>query len=374
MAFVFYANKKRLLYIFTIALIGIIEICLIFSCVQNASLAYAEVDESLIPVINELIQKRNRALLSNNIALLETMYNKKIRNSLWAYSHEAKKAKYLQEWAYKQSVTFLDINSHVVVRSTKKAGANSYNVNLLVSTEYKYAYDNDSSVTNTFRIGTHHSLNIKQEGDAWLIMREWYTDPFADSLAMDGPKSEEIRLIIANGKPRDLSNLNPRRVKAVEYADKYVGAANTPENGFSYNPKYKNFNPEGGDCANFASQILFEGGGFRKNRTWNYEKGAGTRAWLNASGFNSYMRSSGRASLIAYGSYSKVLKLSYNLLPGDYIAYEKKGDVKHISVVTGLDSKGYPLVNCHNTDRYRVPWDLGWSDSNIRFYLVRVHY
>ncbi|MDK2919909.1 MAG: hypothetical protein PWQ37_2642 [Candidatus Petromonas sp.] len=83
---------------------------------------------------------------------------------------------------------------------------------------------------------------------------------------------------------------------------------------------------------------------------------------------------SGRASKIAYGTYEQVYKASYKLLPGDFIAYEKNGKVTHISVVTGADSKGYTYVHSHNTDRYRVPWDLGWSDKGIKFWLVRVHY
>lgn len=83
---------------------------------------------------------------------------------------------------------------------------------------------------------------------------------------------------------------------------------------------------------------------------------------------------SGRGSLITRGTYNQVFKNSFKLLPGDFIAYEKKGKVTHISVVTGIDSKGYALVNCHNTDRYRVPWDLGWSDKGIVFWLVRVNY
>lgn len=52
----------------------------------------------------------------------------------------------------------------------------------------------------------------------------------------------------------------------------------------------------------------------------------------------------------------------------------KNGRITHISTVTGLDSKGYPLVTCHNTDRLLVPFDLGWSNDNIRFHLVDVYY
>lgn len=78
--------------------------------------------------------------------------------------------------------------------------------------------------------------------------------------------------------------------------------------------------------------------------------------------------------MISKGSYEKVYKDSYKLLPGDFVAYEKKGDITHISVVSGADSKGYALVTCHNTDRCDVPWDLGWSDKKMKFWLIRVHF
>ena len=85
------------------------------------------------------------------------------------------------------------------------------------------------------------------------------------------------------------------------------------------------------------------------------------------------MINSGRASYITKGSYKQVYKDAYNLRPGDFVAYEKGGKIVHISVVTGLDSKGYPLVTCHNTDRLLVPYDLGWSNPNIKFHLINVH-
>lgn len=110
------------------------------------------------------------------------------------------------------------------------------------------------------------------------------------------------------------------------------------------------------------------------NSSWNVDRKGASRAWVNADGFKDYMVYSGRASVISHGSYDKVYKASYKLLPGDFVAYEKKGDVIHISMVTGADSKGYTLVTCHNTDRRQVPWDLGWSNNNIKFWLVRVHY
>lgn len=330
-------------------------------------------NKALTTKIQQMFDLRNQALIDENTDLLESLYQTQVRNGLWAYEHELTKMRYLNNWSEKQGIIFKKVSSQVVVRSGKNK-EKGYSLNLLVSTEYQYSYEDTPLIVESFRIGSYHSLDLMPFEEDWRITREWYTDPFADSLDLDEINSQEIKQVILSSEPKDLSDLNERRLKAVEYADQYSGAASLPEYGFKYNSKYRNYNPQGGDCANFASQILFEGGGFRKNRTWNYERGAGSKAWIKAYSFNNYMLNSGRASVIAHGSYERVLKGSYQLLPGDYIAYEKKGEVTHISVVTGVDSKGYALVNSHNSDRHRVPWDLGWSNEGIKFWLIRVHY
>ncbi|SCG83885.1 hypothetical protein DW1_2321 [Proteiniborus sp. DW1] len=345
-----------------------------FSQYDNNSTVFVDdsMKEFLTLKVQDIFNKRNQAILNKKSDILDSLYDKSVRNGLWAYEHEIKKMKYLHSWSNRQSVDFTNINSQIIVRSIKEKG-NGYTLNILASTEYEYYYLDSPEIKNTFRIGTYHSLDLMPKDDKLLITKEWYTDPFADSLHLDELKNEEIKKIISSGEPRDLSSLNERRIKAVEYADKFCGAASLPEHGFKYNPKYRNYNSQGGDCTNFASQIMYAGG-FKKNGTWNYSNGAGSKAWVNAQGFKDYMLYSGRASLITNGSYDKVLKASYKLLPGDIVAYEKKGKIAHISIVTGIDSKGYALVNSHNSDRYRVPWDLGWNDKGIKFWLIHVHF
>ncbi len=341
---------------------------------ENSTITVDDSYNALLPlIIQQIFDLRNQAILNENISQLENLYDRDVKYGIWAFEHELKKFKYLHLWSSKQGIKFKKINSQIVVRSAKKKG-DGFTVNLLVSTEYQYLYENDLEKFNCFRIGTYHSLDLRPEKDKWVIIREWYTDPFADSLQLDELKSQQARQLILSGLPKDISLLNEKRLKTVDYISKYSGAANLPSYGFKYNSNYRNYNNLGGDCANFASQILYEGGGFQKNRTWNYERGAGSRAWINAQAFNNYMLHSGRGSLLTRGSYDRVLQVSYKLLPGDYIAYERKGKVVHISVVSGMDSKGYILVNSHNTDRNRVPWDLGWSNKNITFWLVRVNY
>ncbi|WP_427340493.1 amidase domain-containing protein [Caloranaerobacter sp. DY30410] len=367
--FIIISKRRLYLVILILAIISVFLISVRFLFLRHIPIF---INKEITHEIEKIFNLRSQAILKQDESLLSILYDTSTKYGRWAYEHELRRMKYLHKWADKQGVKFISIKPKTIIRKVREKGQGFY-VNLMVSTEYKYVYKNESSI-NLFRIGTYHSMDIvKGEEDEWFITREWYTDPFADSLKLDDIKTEEIKTYILSHKPRDLSKISKRRKSAVEYADKYCGAAGSEKTGYRYNNKYINYNSRGGDCANFASQILFEGGKFRKTYTWNYNKG-GSKAWVNAHAFKDYMLYSGRASLIAYGSYEKVYKAAYKLLPGDFIAYGKKGKVAHISVVTGADSKGYPLVNCHNTDRYRVPWDLGWSDKSIRFWLVRVHY
>lgn len=100
----------------------------------------------------------------------------------------------------------------------------------------------------------------------------------------------------------------------------------------------------------------------------------------NADGFKDYLIYSGKGSEIKKGTF-KELALPQTNFPngvvdkldlGDLICYAKGKNMDHFAVVTGWDSHGYPLVNSHTTDRYHVPWDLGWGDKNIFFHFIHV--
>ena len=324
-------------------------------------------------LLQNLFDYRNKAILEQNEEILKELYDTDKKTGLWAYEHEVEKMKYLKNWSSKQGVTFNDIKTKVKIRKVKEKETDLYGIICNVATDYNYSYENEKDVKNIFRIGTEHYLNVKIKDNQYIITKEWYTDPFADSLNLENIKSDDIRsYILAQQKP-DIQ-LTQEQQKARDYAHRYCGVSTEEEYEFKFNREYKNFNPDGGDCANFASQIMYESGRFKKNSIWNYNNRDGTKAWVNAQGFKNYILNSGRGSLICKGSYEETYKESYNLRPGDFVAYEKGGRITHVSTVTGMDSKGYPLVTCHNTDRLLVPWDLGWSNKTIRFHLIRVHY
>lgn len=332
-----------------------------------------EISEQYTVLLENLFDYRNKAILDKNEDILKGLYDTDIKFGLWAYEQEVKKMKYLENWSSKQGVNFNNIKTKVKIKKMREREKNLYGIICDVSTEYKYSYENDPKKINMFRIGTYHYLHVKIKDDKYIITKEWYTDPFADSLNLENIKSDDIRSYILSQQKPDIQ-LTQEQEKAIDYAHRYCGVSTEDEYEFKFNKEYKNFNPDGGDCANFASQIMYESGRFKKNSIWNYDNRNGTKAWVNAQGFKNYILNSGRGSLISKGSYEETYKESYNLRPGDFVAYEKGGRITHVSTVTGVDSKGYPLVTCHNTDRLLVPWDLGWSNKAIRFHLIRVHY
>ena len=371
MFFVITIRKKVLIFLTVFIIISLLTVTGL-GIYRAASLDVINPNNpELTAYIEDVIKKRYEAILENNPEYLKPFYHLKSANGINAYDHQVKKIKYLYEWSAKQGVTLTDIDYNVTVRRINHK-ANGCAVNFSVFTTYSYAYKDQPDVTNGFKTGSYHSMDISGANDNRIIQREWYTDPFADSLNAN-LKTDSLTTIITAGQPKDFSSLNQRRKDALAYAEKYSGGSLDVSEGFLYNKKYKNYNYSGGDCTNFASQVLYEGGKFKMNGTWGYFK-EGTKAWVNANALKDYLLYSGRASTVAYGTYSQVLKASYLLQPGDIIAYCKKGKVAHISVVAGADSKGYTLVNCHNADRFKVPWDLGWNDSGITFRLIHVHY
>ena len=343
-----------------------------FHDIESSRVFLEFTEEEFEKKIQQIIDNRNKAIVGD-IKLLEDLYDKETSNGRWAYEQVERKSEYLKQWAEKQTTIIGSIDSKVFLRSIKEINE-GYQLSLAVTTEYTYIYEDDSSeYENSSRMGTYHSIDLVKKDGNWKITREWYADPFTNAselLQRDVDYSNEI---IQSRGVRDLTDLSDARKKAVKYADNYCGVGRPPDYSFHYNLDYKNYNTLGGNCTNYVSQVIHEAG-MSKTPTWNYHNGEGNRAWVNASAFHNYMIYSGRGSVIASGTYEQVLEKSYDLLPGDYIALEREGKVGHNVVVSGVDSRGYTLVNGNNPDVYKVPWDFGWSNEGVKFHLVRVNY
>lgn len=371
----------------------IFSVCLLFAFPCFNSIVYAstspsQIDENELKVeMEKLYNKRSSALISGDYSSLNQIFDTSQKYGKWALEHEVKRVKYLKSWSDERDITFTKIQSTVRIKKIYPQGKT---IKMALEETYKfdYKYNNDeSNVINSFGVGLRHTTSLIKKDEKWIVYNDWYTDCFEDAMQSYSGEIPRIPTFFNNtlsdnkiigfsifkNKPYD-------RNKVVAYADKYCGAASGIGNNFKYNKKYDDYNGDGGDCTNFISQVLGdkEGGAIPINATWH----PGSRAWANADGLKNYLIGSGRGSVIKIGSF-KSLTAPTQGLPigvigklqlGDLVAYEKGlGNIDHFAVVTGFDSRGYPLVNSHTTDRYHVPWDLGWGNKNIRFFLVHIN-
>lgn len=103
----------------------------------------------------------------------------------------------------------MDIIPKVVIKKCK-IGDNKCSFSLICNTEYKYIYPDQPEAINSSRMGTYHSFQLSKRDNNWIITKEWYTDPFADSLSLENIKADEIKQYISSQPPRDISNINEK--------------------------------------------------------------------------------------------------------------------------------------------------------------------
>lgn len=355
-------------------------------------------DASLLSRLQEIYAARARALLTEgDPTTLDPYYAPDGASARWALEREKRKLSYVRAWAENRGVRFTESEVNLRVWRLRVTGDRA-SLSLAHTLRLGYVYRGDAAPrVNTFGIGTRHAVDLVNKGGNWVIRREWYTDPLGeDSLVPEvAPATARGRCspALAVTAPGPASGVRDtkdaaagkgvryNRRGAIQYADKYCGAAWGCGNNRRYNPRYRDLTYIGGDCTNFASQVLGDrdGGNLPADYTWYATRGGGSQAWVQTQGLADHLIRHGRARLVAKGMYHQLVRASEKhprgaiaeLQPGDLIAYQEKGKIEHFAVVTATDSRGYRLVNSHTADRYHVPWDLGWDRKTV-FWLLRM--
>ncbi|NUU63515.1 amidase domain-containing protein [Paenibacillus agri] len=337
-----------------------------------------EVDAAL----KQIFADRAQTLTDQQTERLKDVYLTQQTLSKNAYHNESNRTAYINAWAAKRSVKLVKANSSIrIIR--RNVNGDTAKVSLVQSLKLSYVYLNEVIPPQSFGIGTRHFMTLKKINGSWKIAREWYLDPLdenPDTIAdsPDGLAPSVKPASAASGKSRY------NRSRAVAYADKYAGTAWGAGNHHRYNRKYLDYTGKGGDCTNFASQAVGdpeEGGGLPMKLGWRYfYQTGGTQTWVQTDAFRNFLLRSGYGTMVAKGTYKEIVAPSRKhahgaisqLQAGDLIGYIlKHNDTDHFSVITGFDEYGYPLVNSHTADRYRVPFDLGW-DKYTKYELIHI--
>ncbi len=169
------------------------------------------------------------------------------------------------------------------------------------------------------------------------------------------------------------------RPKAVEYAGKYWN---------SFNPKYRNFEQyfgvpvfNVGDCTNYASQVLSEGGGWTTiegmdradNKTWWYNPDSAipvsrwgdgqSYSWAGAPSFYQFLKN--------HPERVTPVNKSSLLLPGDIVQVDfNQGEgLSHTMVVTMRRDDGMIFLAGHTIPHYMIPiYDIQARYPGSKFY------
>lgn len=338
--------------------------------------------------VAEILQARFLALVDGDTSHLEAYYDAESDTGLWSLEKECLRVDYLHKWVKARGVEVTGAKARIEIDSVSPEGADSAWVEVTEHAAYTYSPvhlpspTGDGDWVHTFGSRAVHVLELVLRDGDWRIRRDWYADPIAHEAYLPpcayeiGPQPAPGTAPLPQADEAHAGLFD--RERAREYAVRYAGVPAIEGSG-KYNSSFRVYTFVGGDCANFASQVL-EAGGLPQGHGWHYTS-EGSAAWVRGEDLVWHLLSTGRAKRLYAGSFDGAVKRTPEhpsgivaaLEPGDLIAYEMKGQICHVAVVVGKDPSGYVTIASHTSDRLFFPWDMGWNDSTV-FWLLKVVY
>jgi cell wall-associated NlpC family hydrolase len=198
--------------------------------------------------------------------------------------------------------------------------------------------------------------------------------------------------------------LSDARRRAIEYADHWAGSADDPHRA---NPEYENFGDGGGDCTNFASQVMRAGGlkdvgngidDWHRGDAddWYYNNGIHfpwndrSNTWSVAQANRDFIVNSGRGNVVGTApmptraALDPLAPSKAGLVPGDLIYYHDTatGTINHTAVYVGQEMKNGRLVDVvdqhangdNNFHNDWMPDGSGFTGGSASVEFVHLHY
>lgn len=243
-------------------------------------------------------------------------------------------------------------------------------VNIALYEEISYNWLDSKKNTMTSYLGIPHNITLIKDNGNWKISTDGYDESDITKMKSPNFKDSDINVQPTSAPTKLQSFVNPTFVPDATLYNRSAVANYAATYWSSYNSNYCNYNPYGGDCANFASQCIHAGNAYFTGAYNDYA----SSWWYNFGGSNPTAKSSttwrycpSQVSFILDGWASSVSSAS-SLSTGDLIYYDWGGDGvwDHVAIVTGFDSSGNPLVTAHNKDHHNVYWTLGGA-SRYKF-------
>ena len=220
--------------------------------------------------------------------------------------------------------------------------------------------------------GTVHQMTLLSNGTSFTIVRDSYDESDITGFSTSAVSYETLAplapLDASDSEPFLCDSYDPDN--AVFYADSHVysGADMSTSGVFEsfYNPEYFNFNPYGGDCANYVSQCLYAGG---LPQTLGTTYGQDGWFFMTENDRSGTWTSATRLRNWLANNYGYVIDnpTDDDIGIGDPVFYSKNGGKtwSHATICVGVNSAGTPIINSHNNDRYHVVWNYWPSGTTV---------
>lgn len=284
---------------------------------------------------------------------------------------------HISAWAEDLQLTIIRQESTYSVTSVLSSNDSETKVLVYIWTNLEYINDGEPENTYLMGFGIDHILTVQQGTNGELTV---IGDSFVDNIFHYSAGEPEDIALLQSSHEEDIckeldalytvegTNIVPYAAynasAAIAYSDKWI--RHVP-GGDSISMSPKNYNPEyyyydRGDCTNFASQCLFEGG-MSQDATWWTIKNTGSTtpvtgsgksssAWIGAGYFVRYWKSKGYNAEVRLTSSSQAV-------PGNLIYYTSWDGsntwYEHVMLIVGVDSTGNILYNAHSDDANHMP-------------------
>lgn len=327
----------------------------------------------------DMLRERFPALLSGDTQRIQGNYRLDTETGVGAWENEVARVRYLRSWLTERGIRLTGAGAWFEIDSFSPCSEpenDCRRARLEITEHALYQYVHEGApvpLPHCFGSRAVHVLEIAKGDGGWQIDLDWYLDPLGTA-PLDPGKGT-----VAPGTPESPSEVRRYEPeKAAAYAVAHSGVRSVPGGG-RYNPAYRVYSYEGGDCTNFASQVLLEGG-LTQEYGWFYAR-EGSVSWARSEDLIWFLLATGRGLRAFRGSFDAAVRPSAEsprgpvayLRLGDIIAYENGGEVRHVAVVVGFDPWGWPVIACHTADRLFFPWDLGW-DAKTVFWFIQIVY
>jgi len=353
-------------------------------------------NDNISLLIQEYFQLRQEQTISNkdNSKLLKDFEEKqKLSKNVIAFENDRKSNYAKMEKKLGIRVVLSKITPYIIDINIEeyKASANVYEW-------IHFDWKAEDGTLNSSGLGLNHYVMFAKINGQWEIIQDSYDEgPLSEvttpDLLIEDQYEQKIIKPFTSENETDINNtefsilgepgyyITFDRSGVTTYADNYVKpyAAGTNYESY-YNPLFKNFNPNGGDCANYVSQSLYEGGKLPMQGLATQYNGVGAW-WYDNKGTTSTTDDTVSTNWSWTGAHYNRQNIAYNfgtikdnptdtdIIKGNPVYYDWDGLnvssrwYNHATICVGTDSVGKPIVNSHNYDYYHVRWNYGYSNT-----------